>query len=101
MFYFYIYSFLYNDVFTNIFIATYGGAATLPKVLEGKCDQSTCTTLESDLDVVESCMTDFNANTCTFKSTSTSLPAKMSEVIHLQCCNWMRVSHPFQLSHDP
>ena len=63
------------------FAATYGGAATLPKVLEGKCDQSTCSTLETDLDVVESCMTDFNANTCTFKSTSTSLPAKMIEVI--------------------
>ena len=32
--------------------ATYSGAATLPLLLEGKCDESTCTTLTTNLNTV-------------------------------------------------
>ena len=67
-------------IFKNIFSATYGTSATLPMVLAGKCEDSTCSTLTSDLGVVESCMTDFTDNTCTYKSTATSIPAKINEV---------------------
>ena len=46
-------------VLMNIFLlATYGTAGTLPLVLAGKCEDSTCTTLTTDLDVVKACFTD-------------------------------------------
>ena len=46
-------------VLMNIFLlATYGTAGTLPLVLAGKCDGSTCTTLTTDLDVVKACFAD-------------------------------------------
>ena len=39
-------------------LVTYGTASSLPMVLAGKCDGSTCTTLTTDLDVVKTCFTD-------------------------------------------
>ena len=42
----------------QIFLATYGTAGTLPLVLAGKCEDSTCTTLTTDLDVVKACFND-------------------------------------------
>ena len=44
--------------YIQIFLATYGTAGTLPLVLAGKCEDSTCTTLTTDLDVVKACFTD-------------------------------------------
>ena len=38
--------------------ATYGTANNLPMVLAGKCEDSTCTTLTTDLDVVKNCFND-------------------------------------------
>ena len=46
-------------------LATYGGPSTLPLVLADKCDDSTCSTITSDLDVVKACFNDpTDASSC-------------------------------------
>ena len=46
------------------YLATYGGPSTLPSVLSGKCDSTSCSTLTSDLATVKSCLTDPTASAC-------------------------------------
>ena len=41
--------------------SVWGGASSLPSVLAGKCEQSSC----DDLAPIKSCMSDYSASACT------------------------------------
>ena len=47
------------------FSGTYGGTTALPAVIAGKCDSTTCTTLNSEVAIIKSCLTDPKAAACT------------------------------------
>ena len=55
----------YNQEHYSNYLGTYGGTATLPTVLAGKCDGATCTTLNTDMTAVKSCLTNPTASSCT------------------------------------
>jgi len=44
---------------------TYSGTTALPAVIAGKCDSTTCTTLNSEVTIIKSCLTDPKAAACT------------------------------------
>ena len=44
---------------------TYGGTTALPAVIAGKCDGTTCTTLNSEVTIIKSCLTNPAAAVCT------------------------------------
>ena len=88
-----------TDPTSSTCTTAYSASSTLPKTLTSKCDQSTCTTLTTDMTTVKSCLTSPTDSGCSGTySASTTLPGKAeTDPTWADCCCFSDVEPGWQV----